>query len=125
MTMRETIEKTPFQTSSETTSLTQLIDFPTVVDNLYQKGAIHLPKSEQDIPEQLSNISVLAMKTIECSEREYDRRHATRTIVGAAIYVACKRLGIKTTYQKLGWELGVTPNTLAIIARQLMRARHR
>ncbi len=117
--MTEKKENITFQRSSEIIELIHLIDFPDAVDRLYQKGVINLPNSDLDINLRLSMLSATAMKIVENSEKKHFMHHrATRTIVGAAIYVASKKLGITTTYRELGQALGLTPQSIVNLTRQ-------
>jgi hypothetical protein len=121
--MTDKKEGITFQRSSETKELANLIDLHNVVDHLYQKGVINLPNSDQNVYKQLSMLSTAAMKIVENGEKKFSmRRRATRTVVGAAIYIASKKLGITTTYRELGQALGLTPTAIINLARQLNKA---
>ena len=121
--MTDKKENITFQRSSEIIELIHLIDFPDAVDRLYQKGVINLPNSDLDINLRLSMLSAAAMKIVENSEKKHFMHHrATRTVVGAAIYIASKKLGITTTYRELSQALGSTPQSLVNLTRQLNKA---
>jgi hypothetical protein len=109
-----------FQKSSEIIELSHLIAFPDAVDHLYQKGVINLPNSDQDIHLRLSMLSAVAAKIVENSEKKLSLQHRTpRTVAGAAIYLASKKLGITTTYRELSQALGSTPAAIFNVTRQL------
>lgn len=121
--MTDKKEDIPFQRSNEEIKLTHLIDLHNAVHLLYQKGVINLPNSDQDVDKHLSMLSDLATEIVENSEKKFAmQQHATRTIIGAAIYIASKKLGITTTYRELGQALGLTPKSIFNLTHLLNKA---
>jgi hypothetical protein len=121
--MTDKKENITFQRPSEIIKLSHLIDLPNVVDRLYHKGVINLPNSDWDVHKNLSMLSAMAMKIVENSEKKISMRHrTTRTVVGAAIYIASKKLGVRTTYRELSQALGLTPQAVWNLTRQLNKA---
>jgi hypothetical protein len=118
--MTEKKENVTLQKSSEIIELIHLIDFSDIVNRLYQKGVFNMPNSDRDIHLRLSMLSAMAAKIVENNEKRLSMRHHTaKTVVGAAIYLASKKLGITTTYRELSQALGSTPTAIINVTRQL------
>lgn len=115
--------------SSESQSyLLRRIDFnniPELINQLYEVGALrfrftpNISKLDKSTMREdgLKNLVALVTYIIMKNEKVLQGRRP-KTVIGSAIYLSCKKLGIQVTYRDL-YRLGVTEYSLRMTVKRL------